>query len=576
MLAAPIQSKRWTFRETDEEAVIALQQQLRIHPVLCRLMVQRGIFNINQAKAFFRPNLADLHDPFLMKDMIHAVERIERAIRDSEKILIYGDYDVDGTTAVALTYTFFKDFYERLEFYIPDRYAEGYGVSKMGVDYAIANGFKLIIALDCGIKSVDKVAYALEHGVDFIICDHHLPGTELPPAAAVLDPKRNDCEYPYKELSGCGIGFKLAQAFAKRNGIPDEVVFALLDLVVVSIASDIVPITGENRVLSYFGLELINKGPKRRGIASLLKQAGIDKELNITDLVFIIGPRINAAGRMGHAKAAVELLISDTEGSSTEGAEELQNRNANRKEVDKEITGDALQLILEDPSHFGRTTTVVMQEHWHKGVIGIVASRLMEHYYRPTIVFTLSNGKVTGSARSVRDFDVHEALLQCSDLLEQFGGHKYAAGLTLLPENLPAFRQRFEEVVSATIHPDLLIPEVSIDAEIDLHDVNDRFYNILKQFAPFGPENMRPVFISKGVYDGGGTRVVKEQHLKLHVTQDGKHHAKGIGFNMGYFGDQVVRKGSALRKFDLCFCLEPNEWQGQITIELSAKDIRMV
>lgn len=573
---AQIPTKRWIVRETDEAAAQALQQQLRIHPVLCRLMVQRGIYNIEQAKAFFRPSLADLHDPFLMKDMILAVERIERAIKDHEKILIYGDYDVDGTTAVALTYSFFKDFYERLEFYIPDRYAEGYGISTQGVDYAIQNGFKLIIALDCGIKSVDKVVYAREHGVDFIICDHHLPGITLPQAAAVLDPKRADCEYPYKELSGCGIGFKLAQAFAKRNGIPDEVVYALLDLVVVSIASDIVPITGENRILSYFGLSLINTGPKRRGIASLLKQAGIDKELSITDLVFIIGPRINAAGRMGHAKAAVELLISDTDNSSAEGAEELQNRNANRKEVDKEMTSEALLMMREDPMLHARTTTVVMQEHWHKGVIGIVASRLMEHYYRPTIVFTLANGKITGSARSVRDFDVHEALLQCSDLLEQFGGHKYAAGLSLLPENFEAFRQRFEEVVSSTIHPDMLIPEVCIDAELSLHDVNDKFYNILKQFAPFGPENMRPVFVSKGVYDFGGTRVVKEQHLKLHLTQDGKHQAKGIGFNMGYFGEQVVRKGSSIRKFDLCYCLEPNEWQGQTTIEMSAKDIRLV
>ncbi len=576
MLAAQAQTKRWTFRSTDEETVIALQQQLRIHPVLCRLMVQRGIYTLEQAKAFFRPSLDDLHDPFLMKDMMQAVERIERAIRDSEKILIYGDYDVDGTTAVALTYTFFKDFYERLEFYIPDRYAEGYGVSLQGVDYAIANGFKLIIALDCGIKSVDKVAHANAHGVDFIICDHHLPGTELPQAVAVLDPKRADCEYPYKELSGCGIGFKLAQAFAKRNGIPDEVVYNLLDLAVISIASDIVPITGENRILSHFGLELINKGTKRMGIASLLKHAGIDKEMTITDLVFIIGPRINAAGRMGHAKAAVELLISTTGDLSDFGAEELQNRNANRKEVDKEMTSEALQIMLEDPMLPNRTTTVVMQEHWHKGVIGIVASRLMEHYYRPTIVFTLANGKITGSARSVRDFDVHEALLQCSDLLEQFGGHKYAAGLSLLPENLPAFRQRFEEVVSSTIHPDMLIPEVSIDAELDLRDVNDKFYNILKQFAPFGPENMRPVFLSKAVYDGGGTRVVKELHLKLQVTQDGKHLAKGIGFNMGHFGEQVVRKGSTPRKFDLCYCLEPNEWQGQVTIELSAKDIRLI
>ncbi len=575
MQVAPAQAKRWTYRETDEDAVTALQKELNIHPVLCRLMVQRGIHSLEEAKLFFRPSLDDLHDPFLMKDMNEAVERIETAIAKGQKILIYGDYDVDGTTSVALMYTFLKDFYERLEFYIPDRYAEGYGVSKMGVDYAIDSDFKLIIALDCGIKSVDLVAYAREHGVDFIICDHHLVGDEIPNAAAVLDPKRPDCEYPYKELSGCGIGFKLAQAFAKRNSIPDEVVFPLLDLVVISIASDIVPITGENRVLAYFGLELINTQEKRKGIASLLKQAGVDKELSITDLVFIIGPRINAAGRMGHAKAAVELLISDTEISSESGAEELQNRNVSRKETDKEMTNEALEIMRDDPLLDKRTTTVVMQEHWHKGVVGIVASRLMEHYYRPTIVLTLSNGKITGSARSVRDFDVHEALIQCSDLLEQFGGHKYAAGLTLLPENFEAFRDRFEEVVGSTIQPEMLIPEVTIDGELELKDVNDKFYNILKQFAPFGPENMRPVFVSKGVYDYGGTRVVKELHLKLHLTQDGRHQAKGIGFSMGYFGEQVISKGSTKRKFDICYCLEPNEWQGNVTIEMSAKDIRV-
>lgn len=575
MQVAPAQAKRWTFRETDEAAVTALQKELNIHPVLCRLMVQRGIRSLEEAKLFFRPSLDDLHDPFLMKDMNEAVERIELAIVKGQKILIYGDYDVDGTTSVALMYTFLRDFYERLEFYIPDRYAEGYGVSKQGVDYAINNGFKLIIALDCGIKSIDKVAYAKEHGVDFIICDHHLVGDEIPPAAAVLDPKRPDCPYPYKELSGCGIGFKLAQAFAKRNNIPDEIVFALLDLVVISIASDIVPITGENRVLAYFGLELINTQEKRRGIASLLKQAGVDKELNITDLVFIIGPRINAAGRMGHANAAVELLISDTDIGSDNGAEELQNRNANRKETDKEMTNEALQIMRDDPLLDKRTTTVVMQEHWHKGVVGIVASRLTEHYYRPTIVFTLSNGKITGSARSVRDFDVHEALTKCSDLLEQFGGHKYAAGLTLLPENYEAFRDRFEEVVSSTIQPEMLIPEVTIDAELELKDINQKFYNILKQFAPFGPENMRPVFVSKDVYDYGGTRVVKELHLKLHLTQDGINQAKGIGFNMGYFGEQVISKGSLKRKFDICYCLEPNEWQGNVNIEMSAKDIRV-
>lgn len=575
MQVAPAQAKRWTYRETDEAAVTALQKELNIHPVLCRLMVQRGIRSLEEAKLYFRPSLDDLHDPFLMKDMNEAVERIELAIAKGQKILIYGDYDVDGTTSVALMYTFLRDFYERLEFYIPDRYAEGYGVSKQGVDYAINNGFKLIIALDCGIKSIDKVAYAREHGVDFIICDHHLVGEEIPPAAAVLDPKRPDCPYPYKELSGCGIGFKLAQAFAKRNNIPDEIVFALLDLVVISIASDIVPITGENRVLAYFGLDQINTQEKRKGISSLLKQAGVNKELNITDLVFIIGPRINAAGRMGHANAAVELLISDTDDHSDLGAEELQNRNANRKETDKEMTNEALQIMRDDPLLDKRTTTVVMQEHWHKGVVGIVASRLTEHYYRPTVVFTLSNGKITGSARSVRDFDVHEALTKCSDLLEQFGGHKYAAGLTLLPENYEAFRDRFEEVVSSTIQPEMLIPEVTIDAELELKDINHKFYNILKQFAPFGPENMRPVFVSKDVYDYGGTRVVKELHLKLHLTQDGINQAKGIGFNMGYFGEQVISKGSLKRKFDICYCLEPNEWQGNVNIEMSAKDIRV-
>lgn len=568
--------KRWTLQPADELAVEQLHRELKIHPVFCQLLVQRGIYNFDDARAFFRPMLADLHDPFLMQGMTAAIQRIEKAIDDQEKILVYGDYDVDGTTAVSLVYSFLTEFYDLVDYYIPDRYKEGYGVSLQGIDFAAENNFSLIIALDCGIKAVNQVEYANQRNIDFIICDHHLPGETIPNAVAVLDPKRPDCRYPYKELSGCGIGYKLIEAFAQRNHIPEEVVHKYLDLTAVSIAADIVPLTGENRILAYYGLRRLNEAP-REGLRALLENAGLkkEKELTITDLVFVIAPRINAAGRMGSARNAVKLLIAPDDVDSGDDAESLNNSNNARKTEDKSITQEALQMIREDAELEAAYTTVLMQEHWHKGVIGIVASRLTETYYRPTIVFTLSEGKLTGSARSVRGYDVYEALTACDDLIEQWGGHKYAAGLSILPENYDAFRQRFEEVVRSTIPEDLRTPEVSIDAEIELKDITPNFYKILKQFGPFGPQNMRPVFLTKGVRDGGRSRIVGENHLKLNLTQDGRYTVNGIAFNMGQFFDEIKVNGRQVPKFDICYCLNENEWNGNTSIEIDAKDIRL-
>ena len=567
--------KRWTFQKADPNKVEALQKDLNISPILCELLVQRGIETFEQAKHFFRPSMDDLHDPFLMQGMEAAVKRIEKAIDAKEKILVYGDYDVDGTTSVSLMYSFIHDFYPNVDYYIPDRYKEGYGVSLQGIDFAAENGFSLIIALDCGIKAIDQVNYAKERGVDFIICDHHNPGDRIPDAVAVLDPKRKDCEYPYKELSGCGVGFKLIQAFADRNNIPFEVVGKYLDLVAVSIAADIVPITGENRVLAFYGLQKVNSEPSL-GLRSLIASAGKKGELSITDLVFIVGPRINAAGRMGSARDAVKLLIEPNSMGADGHADTLNDRNAARKEEDKNITEEALMMIREDAALLAAKTTVVYQEHWHKGVIGIVASRLTEHYYRPTIVFTESNGKLTGSARSVRGYDVYEALSACDDLIHQWGGHKYAAGLTILPEQFDAFRERFEQVVAETIDPDLLIPEVTINAEIDLKDITPAFYKILKQFGPFGPGNMRPVFVSRGVKDAGYSKVVGEKHLKLHVTQNGKYKMNGIAFGLGHMHEHIKYNGPvASPVFDMCYCIGLNEWQGRQSLEVEVKDIKL-
>lgn len=560
-------------QDVDENLVQSLYASLKIHPVLCRLLVQRGITTYNEAFLFFRPKMEHLHDPFLMKGMSAAVERLEKAIANEEKILVFGDYDVDGTTAVALFYSFLCDFYPNIGFYIPDRYTEGYGISTQGIDYAEQEGYGLMVALDCGIRSVDKVAYAQQKGIDFIICDHHLPGDEVPNAVAVLDPKQADCPYPYKELSGCGIGFKLAQAFAMRNHVPNHVVEGLLDLVAVSIASDIVPITGENRVLAHFGLNLLNTNP-RKGLASLIEQAGItERNLTITDLVFYLGPRINAAGRMDHGRNAVNLLLAETEDNAIDGASTLQDNNNVRKQLDKDITEEALSIIRNSPALLMRKTTVLCQPHWSKGVIGIVASRLIESYYRPTIVLTEKDGLVSGSARSVSGYDVYEAIKACEDLLEQFGGHKYAAGLSMKKENLAAFEERFEAVVSATIKEEHLSPEITVDADLDLISVTPGFYKILKQFAPFGPGNMRPVFLARYCRDKGYSKIVGENHLRLTLTQDGKHSITGMAFGQAIWAKEILMKDNS-QPVDIVYNIEENEWQGETTLRINVKDIK--
>lgn len=562
--------KRWVEREVENLAAITeLQESLHIDGVLADLLVKRNIFNYEDARKFFRPDLKQLHNPFLMRDMDRAILRIGQAIKSGEKILIYGDYDVDGTTSVALVYSFLRKYHSAIDFYIPDRYREGYGISTQGIDYALENGFSLIIALDCGIKSVDKIAYANEKNIDFIICDHHLPGEILPNAIAVLDPKRNDCDYPYKELSGCGIGFKLIQAYAAKNDIPAGDVNEYLDLVAVSIASDIVPITGENRVLAWFGLQKLNTSPCK-GLSALMNLSGKKDDLTITDVVFTIGPRINAAGRIDDAKHAVNLLIADNESFAYEKGQIINDKNTERKEHDSNITEQALAMIDTDPVLINRKTTVVYNEEWHKGVIGIVASRLTEKYYRPTIVMTNSNGYAAGSARSVPGFDLYEALNECSDLLEQFGGHKYAAGLTMKTENIPAFRQRFEEVVSRTISDDLLIQAIYIDAEMDLSHIDARFFRILKQFEPFGPQNMAPIFLSRNVYTYGGASVVGSKHLKMSVHQDNLTYYNCIGFGLAEYLP-LINSGEA---FDICYTIEENIWKEKRSIQLNIKGIR--
>ncbi len=563
--------KRWVEQEAKNLAEIeSLQQSLKVDTVLASLLVRRGIDTFEKARYFFRPELEHLHDPFLMKDMELAISRIEKAMASNEKVLVYGDYDVDGTTSVALVYSFFKKYHSEIDFYIPDRYKEGYGISTQGIDYADANGYSLIIALDCGIKSIDKIDYANKKNIDFIICDHHLPGDELPSAVAVLDPKRSDCEYPYKELSGCGIGFKLVQAYAQKHNIPFSDFSCYLDLVAVSIASDIVPITGENRVLAWYGLQRINTEPCK-GITALMNLSGRKDNLTITDVVFTIGPRINAAGRIDDAKHAVNLLIADTDAIAFEKGQVINIKNSERKEHDSSITEQALALIDADPELIARKTTVVYNAEWHKGVIGIVASRLTEKYYRPTIVMTLSNGYAAGSARSVLGFDLYEALLECSDLLEQFGGHKYAAGLTIKTENIPAFQQRFEEVVSRTIPEELLIQAITIDAELELDKISPKFHRILKQFEPFGPQNMAPIFVSRNVYTYGSASAVGEKHLKMSVHQDNKTYYNCIGFGLGEYLP-LVNNGMP---FDICYTIEENTWMDKTSLQLNIKGIRL-
>ena len=538
-------------------------------PLVAHLLLQRGITSYDEAKRFFRPALSDLHDPFLMKDMNLAVERIERAMASGETMLVYGDYDVDGTTAVALLYSYLIESYPNVATYIPDRYTEGYGVSKKGIDFADDNGVTLIIALDCGIKALEQVAYAKEKGIDFIICDHHRPGPKLPEAFAVLDPKREDCSYPYKELCGCGVGFKLIQALASRDGTSISQLVPYLDLVATAIGADIVPITGENRVLAFYGLQVMNKNP-RYGFKALINQ--IKKTtLSITDVVFIIAPRINAAGRMEHGQYAVNLLTATSLESAQEQAGKIEQFNLDRRGLDQEITEVALQQIVENQEQ-ERFTSVVFDAEWHKGVIGIVASRLTETYYRPTVVFTKSGDKLAASVRSVKGFDVYEALQGCSDYIEQFGGHKYAAGLTLLEEEFENFKALFEKVVATTIDPKLLTPELTIDSKIQWQQLTPKLLRILNQFAPFGPGNMRPVFMAEGLRDTGYAKGVGEgeKHLKVQLTQNGLKPIGAIGFNLG---DKLslVKGGNSL---DAVFTLEENEWNGTVSLQLKLKDIR--
>ena len=562
---------RWNPKsKPNPEKVQAIQQALQVDEIIATLLVQRGIETFEQAKTFFRPNLADLHNPYLMKDMDKAVSRIEKAIANNENILVFGDYDVDGTTAVSLVSSYLRSFYPNVATYIPDRYNEGYGISYMGIDYAEDNAISLIIALDCGIKSIDHVNYAKAKNIDFIICDHHRPGDILPDAIAVLDPKREDCSYPYDELCGCGVGFKLIQALAENRNQTIEDLLPYLDLVATAIAADIVSITGENRVLAKFGLEVINSNP-RPGIKVLIQNVK-KKVLTITDVVFIVAPRINAAGRVKHGNEAVALLTEYNLEQAEQFASEIEQHNSDRKELDKQITKEAL-LQIEENNEQNRFSTVVYQENWHKGVIGIVASRLVEKYYRPTIVFTKSGEKLAASARSVKDFDVYNALEACAEHLEQFGGHMYAAGMTLLEENYENFKNAFEKVVQETIHPDLLMPEISYDAEIELAEINPKLMRLLKQFEPFGPENMTPLFLAKGLTDSGYAKTLgaDNEHLKAFVRQGNSECFGAIGFGLGTKLDWVTHKN----KFDAIFSLEENEWKDTVTLQLQLRDVRI-
>ena len=579
-------------KEVDNQQVEEIVKALGIDKNLATLLVQRGVTTFDEAKTFFRPDLSQLHDPFLMKDMDKAVDRVLQAINNGEKLLVYGDYDVDGTTAVALVYTYLKPFFKKkkIEFYIPDRYEEGYGISHKGIDYAAEHGFKLVIALDCGIKAVERIEYANSKGVDFIICDHHRAGDVIPNAVAVLDAKRPDCHYPYDELSGCGVGFKLITALSMKGLGTIEQVYDLLDLLAVSIAADIVPITGENRVLTYFGLKRLNKDP-RPGIEAILQKANIyrreeeqteeednalTRELTVSDLVFLIGPRINAAGRIDKASDSVRLLIADKPDHAAKLAASINDLNDMRREFDNRITEEALGMIADDPSLQDAKSTVVFNEHWHRGVIGIVASRLTDYYYRPTIVLTRANGLITGSARSIKSFDIYDAIDNCSDLLEHFGGHKYAAGLSMREENLPEFRRRFEEYVSKHLVEEDFVPEMEVDMKINFSEITPKFMRILNQFAPFGPGNMAPVFWTDNVIDAGGSRPVGgHKHLKLTVSQRSDQELdiapfSGIAFQKGDLFDRVHNG----EPFSICYHLEYNTWQGKTTLQLNVKDIK--
>lgn len=549
-----------------------LHEVLKIHPALCNILAQRGIRDFEEARSFFRPQLSALHDPFLMKDMDKAVARLLTAFNTREKILVFGDYDVDGTTAVSIMYQFLQKVYipGNIQFYIPHRYREGYGVSKQGIDFAKQQGITLIISLDCGIKSAVLIAYAASLGIDFIVCDHHLPDTELPPAVAILNPKQKDCPYPYKELCGCGVGFKLITALAQHFKLPDESFLCYLDLVATAIAADIVPITGENRILAFHGIKMVNENPST-GIKALIELSGFKKAvLHITNLVFVIAPRVNAAGRMDDARKAVQLFIEKDYKKALAFAEELHNDNDNRKEADSSITEQALEMIGSNELLIKRKSTVVFQPHWHKGVVGIVASRLIEKYYRPTIVLTQSGSIVAGSARSVPGFNLYEAIHECREHLLGYGGHFAAAGMTLLPENIEAFSLKFEAVVNERIAPHLLIPVINIDTEIQLADIKPSFYNIICQMEPFGPENMRPVFICRNISDTGNSRVLKEQHIKFSLKQ-GNVMISGIGFNLADKMPLLLTK----QPLDFVFTIDENEWNGERSLQLKIIDFRL-
>jgi len=564
---------KWEFKPTpDRTRVEELQQTLKATTVFTSLLVQRGLDKVDEVKNYFNPNLNQLHDPFLMKDMDKSTNRIEQALEEGQKIMVYGDYDVDGTTSVALVYSFLSSFYDNLMYYIPDRYKEGYGISIQGIDRAKKEGVDLIIALDCGIKANEKIEYANSLKIDFIICDHHTPGEELPKAIAVLDPKRIDCNYPYKELSGCGIGFKLCQALNLKNSWGKDVLYNLLDLTALSIASDIVPLTGENRVLAYFGLKLINEKP-RKSIARLLELANKDGRIDITALVFFVGPRINAAGRIDQAELSVKLLITEDDDLIESVGQKINALNTTRKEYDQDITEEALQMIHENENFVNAKSTLLYAEHWHKGVIGIVASRIIEKFYRPTILLAKSGKMASGSARSVKGFDVYKAIDQCSGLLEQFGGHKYAAGMTMKTENIDAFRERFEEVVSRSITDEQLTPKIEIDLEVDFVELSNLVYNQILRFAPFGPQNLTPVFCTKNVVDAGFSKTVgaDKSHLKLNVcTQNNKAVTiDGMGFGLGKH-EQKVKSG---KPFSIAYTLDINEWKGNKNLQLMVKDL---
>ncbi|WP_298300176.1 single-stranded-DNA-specific exonuclease RecJ [Hydrotalea sp.] len=560
--------KRWKLPVWDANTVLQLQSSLKVNTVICQILVQRGIDTFEKAKQFFRPQLSDLHSPWLMKDMDLAVERVLRAFHIKEKILVYGDYDVDGTTSVACMFRFLQSVHPTVGFYIPHRYREGYGISQQGIHYAKENGFSLIISLDCGIKSIELIQYAKELSIDFIVCDHHLPDNQLPPAVAILNPKQINCNYPYKELCGCGVGFKLITALSEKLGLAASISYEYIDLVACAIAADIVPLTGENRTLAYFGLKKVNENPCV-GIKALLQLAGMQKEIHINNLVFIIAPRVNAAGRMDDAKKAVQLFIEKDMQAALQLAEMLHNDNTDRKEADTTITAEALTIIENDINHIHKKTTVVYQEHWHKGVVGIVASRLIEKHYRPTIVLTKSGAYITGSARSVAGFNLYEAIYACRDYLMGYGGHFAAAGLTLKAENLSAFSQAFETAVNETIDPNLLIPEICIAAEVQLKDITLGFYNIICQMEPFGPENMQPVFLIKNLIDTGYSKIVKEEHIRFVLKQNNQT-ITGIGFNMAHLFPLLA----AQKLIDVVCTIDLNEYMGEKNLQLRVIDVK--